>query len=109
TLANQVINQDSGISLRSSNDHRLLLANSTSAVDARDQALATRFLVSRRSIDLASQEQTFNRLHFEAVLQLPRIDGIIFDRVPRPDHLRVLETGDRGYHRRLHIDRHPRA
>ena len=40
------------------------------------------------------------------MVQLPRIDRIIFNGVAGPDHLGAFQTRDRSQHRRLHIDRH---
>ncbi len=40
------------------------------------------------------------------MVQFPRVDRVVLDRVSGPDHLRILKTRNRRDHRSLHIDRH---
>ena len=40
------------------------------------------------------------------MIQFPRIDGVVLDRVPGPDHLGIFQARNRRHHRRLDIDRH---
>src|ERR1700689_4025089 len=40
------------------------------------------------------------------MLQLPRIDRVVFDRVPRTDHLSLFQSQNRRDHGGLHVDGH---
>src|SRR5271166_5245982 len=62
-LADQVVDQNPCVSLGASNDDRILLADSACGVEASDQALAARFFVSGRPIDLPGKVQPFDRLY----------------------------------------------
>src|SRR5579885_1503539 len=42
------------------------------------------------------------------MIQLPWIDCVVLNSVPRPDHLGVLEPRNRCHHSGLHVDRHAR-
>ena len=45
----------------------------------------------------------------QRMVQFPRIDGIVFDRVSGPDHLRIFQARNGGKHCLLHVDRHARG
>src|ERR1019366_4586855 len=55
---------------------------------------------------LAGQIQPRNRLHFQGVIQFPRVDGIIFNGVAGADHLGLFQPGNRRHHGGLHVDGH---
>lgn len=108
TLRNQVINQNPRVPLRPRNRERSRPTNLARRTESRNQTLAPGLLIPRGSVNLTRQKQTFYFFHFQAMIQLPWIDRIVLNRIPRANHLRVFQPGHRRDHRRLHIHRHTR-
>lgn len=124
TLRHQVIDEDTDKPVRSTQRQLLLPDGAPSSVDTSQDALRCRFLVSRRAVDLTSEEETSNTASLEGVcgrrksekaqyglrqrsgfagerrkkrtLQLPRVDVVVLDSVARLNHLDFLETGNRS-------------
>jgi hypothetical protein len=97
-----------GIPFGPANHHSLFPAQPARRVDPGNQSLTTRLFIPRRPVDLPGQIQTLDRLHRQRMIQFPRVDRVILDGVPRPNHLRLLQPGNRRHYRHLHIDRHAR-
>ncbi len=74
-------------------------------VDAGHQSLARGFFVAGGAVDLAAEEQARDLAGFERALQFRGIDGVVFDGVAGPQHLGVLEAGDRLQNLQLDFDR----
>src|SRR5262245_15719206 len=94
-LADQIPDQDSSVALSSSDHDGIASANSGRGIQAGDQSLAPSFLVAGRAVDLAGKEQSVDGLDLQAVVQFPRIDCIVLNRVARANHLRGLKAWDR--------------
>ncbi len=60
---------------------------------------------NRGAVDLSGQEQTADRLGFQARLQLIRRTVIVFDRVTVAHDLGSLQTRDHAQDRILHVAR----
>ena len=72
---------------------------------AGQQSLRRRFLVARRSVDLAREEETPDRPGLERSLQRPRIEIVVLDRIAGTQQMRILETGDRADQLELDVER----
>src|ERR1017187_740888 len=105
-LADQVVNQDTGVPLGTADHDRIPPTELRPRVQSSHQPLTRGLLVTRCTVDLPGEVQTCDRLHFQSVAELPRIDGVVFDRVTGTHHLRVLQPRHRCDHRLLHIDGH---
>ena len=63
-------------------------------IHARQQTLGGCLFVTRGAIDLACEEQTFNGFGFKRGFQRTRVEIIVFDRIPWPHDVRILQTFD---------------
>src|SRR5260370_14797470 len=105
-LADQVINQDTGVAFCSPDNHRRQALEPACGVNTSDDALTGGLFVSRCPVDLASEIKIGDALHFQAVIELPRIDGVVCDRIAGADHFGVLQAWNRGDQGALDIDGH---
>ena len=71
-------------------------SNAPRGVDAGHQSLRRGLFVSGRAVDLPGEEQPGDPMRFERRLQLRRLDEVVFDRIPGPQHRGVLEAGQRA-------------
>src|SRR5690348_12735879 len=101
----EVVDQDPGIRLSSADHYLRSISQPLRCIDTRDETLARRFLVARRSIDLSRQVKPRNAFDFQGVVELPRIDRIILDGVARANHFSALKTWYRGDDRLLDVNR----
>src|SRR4051812_12746970 len=60
-----------------------------SGIQSRNEPLTARFFISRGAVDLSREEKPFHLLDCQRMIKLTRVDGIVFNRVPRADHLCV--------------------
>ena len=84
---------------------RCLVARLARRIDAGEQALRRRFLVTGRAIDLPGEEQAVDDLGFKARLQIARIEVVVLDGIARPRDVRALEALDRMHQRFLDVVR----
>src|SRR5579862_3516799 len=105
SLRDQIVDEDRGVRFGAIEDQWRLSLHLQGGVDARHQALARGFLVTRRSVDLAAEEQAGKLASFERAFQFGGIDRIVFDGVAGAQHVGSLEAGDRLQDRQLHIYR----
>src|SRR3546814_7188930 len=61
-----------------------------------DQPLRRGFLVAGGAVDLAGEEQAGEGAGFQRVLQSPRVEEVVLDRVAGAGDVRVLEAADRA-------------
>src|SRR5262249_437745 len=54
--------------------------------------------------DLSCKVKATNALRLERRLQVARVEEVVFDRVPRPKNVRVLEALDRPDQRELYVE-----
>ena len=90
----QIINQDTNIGLVTTKYERILSGKLSMRIDTGYQALCRRLLISRRTIDLTSQEETVNYAGFKRIFQILRIEIIIFNGISRFEHDAILKTGN---------------
>jgi hypothetical protein len=69
------------------------------------QALRRRLLVAGGAVDLAGQEETFERPGLEGRGQLRRLHEVVLHRIGRPHDLGLLQARDAVHERRLYIER----
>ena len=105
-FADEIVDQNRSVALGAIENECWLAFELKRGVDARHNALACRFLVARSTVDLSRQEQALDLLGLKRALKLGRIDGVVFDRVSRPQHLRGIESWNRLDHRELHVHGH---
>src|SRR6202021_747674 len=74
-------------------------------VDARHQALAGRLLIPRGAVDLSRKIQAADLLDRQAAIEFRGIDGVVLNRIPRSQHLRIFQTRNRPHYLPLHFNR----
>lgn len=62
-------------------DKRLLVLHQQCSINARHDALAGGLLVTRCTVDLTGQKQVFDLPRLQMLVQLPRVDIIVFHAV----------------------------
>src|SRR5437868_4136895 len=77
-LCYQIVNENSDISLISAQDNRLFGLNAPGRVYSSHQALRTRFLITRRTIDLPGQKEVPAFFRFQGRLELSGESEIVF-------------------------------
>ena len=93
-LIDQVINQDANIGLVPTQHERILPSKLSVRIDTRHQTLGGRFLISRCTIDLASQEKTLDNSRLQGILQILRIEVIVFNCVSWLNEYGILKAGN---------------
>src|SRR5690606_23276267 len=101
----QVVDQDAEIGFVASRRPGVAPLRLQRGIDAGQQSLRRRFLVARRSVDLAREEETPDRPGLERSLQRPRIEIVVLDRIAGTQQMRILETGDRADQLELDVER----
>ena len=80
-LIDQVIDQHANVSLVPSQHERIFTFQFPMCIDSRHQTLRSSFLVTRRSIDLAGEEQPVDNAGFQGIIQILRIEIVVFHRI----------------------------
>src|SRR6185312_2305733 len=62
-------------------------------------------LVTRRTVDLPREEETVEHARLERRAQIPGIEVVVFDRIPRPCQMGTLEPGDAAHELILNVER----
>src|SRR3546814_1774799 len=91
-LGDQVVDQHADVGLVAARRPRLFLLHEARGVDTRDQPLRRGFLVAGGAVDLAGEEQAGDGAGFQRVLQSPRVEEVVLDRVAGAGDVRVLEA-----------------
>ena len=63
-------------------------------VDARYQTLAAGFFISGRTINLSGKEEVLDLLRLQVMIQLCRIEEIVFNRISRTINLHITKSRD---------------
>ena len=100
---NQIINQNTNISIRTLQDHLIPSKHLHRRINTGHQSLCRRFLVSRTAIKLTAAEQTTDFLEFQRWFQLRSRNTIIFYRISITDNLRMFKSRHRMIHLILNI------
>ncbi len=101
----QVVDQHADVGIAALRPPRFAAAHLQSGVDAGEQALRRGFLVPRRAVDLAREEQARDRARLERGAQVARVEEVVLDRVTRSRDVGVLESLDAAHERLLHVER----
>ena len=101
----QIIDQDAEIGFIPTGKPGRFTFDEQSGVDSGQQSLRCRFLVAGRAIDLAGEEQTPDRPGLQGIVQITRIEIVVFNRVAGPGDMRLFQTPHGPYQRQLDIER----
>ena len=104
TFGYEVVNQYTDVSFVASQHERLATVAVQVCVDTCNDALSAGFLVSGCAVHLSGEEQVFHHLRFQCMLQLCRVEVVVFDGISRTVHHQVLEA--RNLLQRLQLDVH---
>src|SRR5687768_14151254 len=107
----EVVNQNPDVGLVAPQREGDGPSNTAGRVDARNQSLGRGFLVPGGAVDLPREEQAGDPVRFERRLQLGRLEEVVFNRIPGPQHRSVLESRHRANDGELHVawQRHRKA
>ncbi len=108
TAGDEVIDEHANVGVAALGQPCLASSEGQGGVNSGDQPLCGRFLVTRRPVDLPSEEQTLDNPGLERRLQIPRIEVVVFDRITRTRQVRVLKPMDGSHELVLHIKRKTR-
>src|SRR5690606_16524507 len=100
----EIVDQHADVSFITTRPPGLALLHLQSSVDAREQTLCGRLLVTGRAVDLSGEEQAGHELGLEAPVKVARIEIVVLDGVPGPRQVRALEAFDRAHELELHIE-----
>src|SRR5262245_57564934 len=87
SLADEVVNQNRGVSFGAVENQRRLALDLEPGIDAGHQSLAGGFFITRRAVDLSGKKQALDLLGLERPLELSGIDAVVLDGVARTQHL----------------------
>ena len=82
-FVNQVVNQYPDVGFGAFQYQRFQFRHGAVGVDARHQALASRFFIARCAVDLAGKKQVFNQMRFQRRLQLHRREKVVLNGIAR--------------------------
>ena len=108
-LGDQVVRQHAGVAFRPVHVEGGKAQNAGGGVDPGQQPLGRGLLVAGGAVDLARAVEAGQFLHHQAVVQLPRVDAVVFDGVGRPHDAAALQAGDGLQKGQLHLFRQGRA
>ncbi|MNF42940.1 hypothetical protein D3C84_240100 [compost metagenome] len=100
----QVVHQHADVGLVAARAPGFLALGAQRGVGAGEQALGTGFFITGGAIDLAGEEQPADDLGLEAVLQVARVEVVVFDRVAGTNDMGVLHATDGADDLQLHIE-----
>ena len=103
TPRNQIVDHDPNVGLAPARCPGLAIQNPERGIETRNQPLSRRLLVTRRAIDLAGKVETRQGFGLQAGMQITGIEVIVFDRIPWPRDMRLLEPPNRTNRPLLHI------
>src|SRR4029434_4369571 len=104
----KIVHQDSQIALAAAHCDRFPPERRVSGIDSSEQTLRPRLLIACRSVDLTCMEEPGESLGLKRRPDFGRIDHIVFNRVPWPQHDRLLEARYLVYQLLLQIRRKAR-
>ena len=104
-LQRQVVDHHPDVGAAPVESHLVERQRSRGGIETGRETLGSGFLVTGRAVDLAGQEQSRQVSNLQRLVEPPRIDELIFDRIAGPDDLGALQAGDRADERLLHVCR----
>ena len=105
SLADEIVDEDRRVGLAAVERERRLAFDGERGVDSGHESLAGGFFVSAGAIDLSAEIEAADFAGFERAFELGGIDRVVLDGVAGAQHLGVLEAGNGGEDRQLHLDR----
>ncbi len=102
-LGDKVVNERTDISVAAAEDERLAPEYLERCVDACDEALHCRLLITGGAVELPRAVEAGNLFALKRRVELRRVDAVIFYRVGAAGHFRVLQAGDSVQHLYLHL------
>src|SRR5262249_49341315 len=103
TFRNQVIDQDPNVCVRAVQHEWGTSLNAESCVCSGDESLASRFFITRCSVNLSGEVQASNKLGLQGREKLGRRKIVILDGVSRAHNVSVLEAWDRADELNLNV------
>ena len=104
-LRDQIIDQDTDISIVPAKDKRLLSAAFQMCINAGHQTLGRSFFIAGSTIDLTCKEKVVDILQLERSFQLGRIEIVVFDCIGRTEDPDIFEPLDLVHRFQLDIQR----
>ena len=102
-LRHQIVDENADICLRTIQNHRLLSLTFSRRIDAGDQPLSRRLLITGTSVKLSPAEKSADLLKLQGQLELVGIDTIILDGIGIADDLHMLQPLHSPVHGILYI------
>src|SRR3990172_12656742 len=94
-LVHQIINQNSNIRFRASEDEWFFFLYQQGSVYPGHQTLRGRFLVPRSSVNLPCEKESVNEFRLQRQFYLVRWKEVVLDRISRTQHCDIFQAGDR--------------
>ncbi len=104
-FGHQIVDHDSDIRFGPLQDERSAAARIEGGVRSGDEPLSRRLLITGRTVDLASKEETGQPLRHQRVRQFGRRHGVVFHGVARLQHHALLKAGNGVQKRELYLRR----
>jgi Ni2+-binding GTPase involved in maturation of urease and hydrogenase len=104
TFGHEVVNQYTDVSFVASQHEWLAAVAVQVRVDTCNDTLSAGFFVSGCPVYLSGEEQVFHHLRFQCMLQLCRVEVVVFDSISRTVHHQVFEA--RNLFQCLQLDFH---
>src|SRR5690348_7880110 len=101
----QIVDQHAKVGLAALWHPGLALAAGERSIDAGDDSLRSSLFVTRRAVDLPGEEEAVEHARLERRAQIPGIEVVVFDRIPRPRQMGTLEPGDAAHELILNVER----
>ena len=101
----QVIHQYTQVGLVPARIPLILFLRTQSRVDPGQQALGPSFFIAGGAVDLAGEIQALDKLGFQGMPQVLRIQVIVFDGVTRTGDMSILKAGNGTHRCQLNIER----
>ena len=102
-FGDKVVNERADIAVAAAEDERLAPEYPERRVDARDEALHRRLLISGGAVELPRAVQAGYFFALKRRVKLRRVDAVIFYRVGAAGHFGPLQAGDSVQHLDLHL------
>ncbi len=100
----EVVDQHAEVGLVAARTPGCFATHPAGRVDAGQQALGGRLLVTGGAVDLPGEEQPLDRPRLQRRPQVPGVEEVVFDRVARAGDHRVPEAGEGAHELELHVE-----
>ena len=109
TAGHQVIDENPEVGFAALRQPGLMPSKGKRGIDSGGQALGRGLFVAGRPVDLACEEQAVDHPRLERGVQIPWVEEVVLDGIPRAREVRVLEAPDGAHELPLHIERQARG